>query len=113
MTIASVMEFTGKNNAPETVRLVLEALVMKLLIKTEEVAKRLVEVALVKTPVEAVVAPIGVLLIVPLSIVRPSTTMASVTLLVGRLRLPVTVKAVIVVVVNKVLVVKVTVPFTN
>ena len=46
MTIASVMEFTGKNNAPETVRLVVEALVIKLFIMALEVEKKLVDVTL-------------------------------------------------------------------
>ena len=74
VTMASVIELAGRKRAPDTERLVVETLVIELLIKTEEVTKRLVEVALVKTPVEATEAPIGVLLMVPLSIVRPSTT---------------------------------------
>ena len=48
------------------------------------VAKRLVEVALVKTPVDGVVAPIAVLLIVPPEIVRALSTIGSVTLLAGK-----------------------------
>ncbi len=55
-----------------------------------EVAKRLVEVALVNTAVEAPITPIGVLFIVPPSIVRPFTTMVSVMEFDGSERAPVT-----------------------
>jgi hypothetical protein len=48
-----------------------------------EVAKKLVELALVKIPVEATLAPIGVLLIVPPSIVSVFTTYTSAIELVG------------------------------
>ena len=105
------------------VALVVEALVIEPLIKTEEVAKRLVEVALVKTPVEATVAPIGVLLMVPLSIVRPSATIGPVIALLNKFKDPETdklfvlrvviVELAIVVVVKLVLVVNVITPFTN
>jgi hypothetical protein len=63
-------------------------------INTVEVANKLVEVALVNTAVEAPVVPIGVLLIVPPSIVRPFTTMASVTEFDGKERTPVTARLV-------------------
>ena len=93
--MASVIEFAGKNNAPETVRLVVEALVIKLFITTEEVVNRLVDVTFVNTPVEATEPPIGVLLMVPLSIVRPSATIGSVTELARRKRAPETDKLVV------------------
>ena len=95
VTIASVIELAGRKRAPETVRFVVEALVIKLFITTEEVVNRLVDVTFVNTPVEATVAPIGVLLIVPLSIVRPSTTIGSVIALLNKLREPETTKLVI------------------
>lgn len=61
-----------------------------------EVAKKLVEVTLVNIAVEAIVAPIGVLLIVPPSIVRPFTTAASVIELLGKFNEPETYKLVVV-----------------
>lgn len=63
--------------------------------KTVEVAKRLVEVALVNTAVEAPVVPIEVLLIVPPSIVRPFTTIVSMIELAGNERAPDTYKFVV------------------
>lgn len=58
------------------------------------VANKLVEVALVNTAVEAPVVPIGVLLIVPPSMVRPFVTIASAILLFGRFNAPETYKLV-------------------
>ena len=113
-TIASVMELLGRFKAPETyklveVALVVVALVAKKLVVVIEVAERfvgvklaavkvpdtyklvvvaLLEVTLVKIPVEAPAAPMAVLLIVPLSTVRPFTTIASVMELLGRLTVP-------------------------
>ena len=55
-TIASVIELLGRETTPETVRFV---------------AAEFVEVVLVKTPVDGVVAPIGALLIEPPVIVTP------------------------------------------
>ena len=68
---------------PDTYKLVEVTDVATVLTKTVEVANKLVEVALVKTAVDGVVPPIGVLLIVPPEMVRPSTTMASVILLLA------------------------------
>ena len=62
---------------------------------TVEVANKLVEVALVNIAVEAPVAPIGVLLIEPPSIVRPFTTIASVMEFDGSEREPETYKLVV------------------
>ena len=78
-------------------RLVTNKFVEVALPNTLDVAKKLVELALVNTPVEAIVAPIGVLLMVPPSIVRPFTTNASVSELLGKFRVEVTVKIPIVV----------------
>ena len=60
------------------------------------VANAFVEEMLVNTPVEGVDAPIGVLLMVPPSMVKPLTTKLSVTELVGSERTPVTAKLVVV-----------------
>ena len=57
-------------------------------------AYKLVVVALVNIAVEAPVEPIGVLLIVPASIVRPSITIDSVIELFGKLTEPETYKLV-------------------
>ena len=85
-------------------------------VPVSEVTEPLVEVRLVKIPVEGVVAPIGVLSIVPALIVRLFTTMASVTELPGKLRAPETARLVVVAPVNVefaklVFVVKVIAPF--
>lgn len=71
-TIASEIELFGRLKSPDTYKLVVEALV--------------------NTPVEGLTAPIGVLLIVPPSIVRPFITMASVIELFGNVRVPLTAK---------------------
>jgi hypothetical protein len=55
-----------------------------------------VVVTLVKIPVEGVEAPIGVLLMVPPLIVKPSTTNASVTEFVGSVKVDNTVKLLVV-----------------
>ena len=75
---------------PEIYRLVEVTEVATVFTNTVEVAKRFVVVALVNTAVEAPVVPIGVLLIVPPSIVRPFTTIVSVMEFDGRERAPVT-----------------------
>ena len=67
------------------------------LVAVKVVAKKAVEVAfvlveLVNTPVLGVVAPIGVELMVPPLMVKPSTTNASVILLLGRDKVESTVK---------------------
>ena len=88
-TSASEMALLGRSTLPETNKCVeltapklaavpnrfVEEAAKKLVL----VANKLVEVILVKIPVDGVVPPIGVLLIVPPEIVRPSTTLASVT----------------------------------
>lgn len=71
-TMASVIPLLGKFNAPDTYKFVLETLV--------------------NTAVEAPVAPIALLLIVPPSIVSPFITMASRIELSGSVRVPPTVK---------------------
>ena len=87
--MALVTESLGKTRKPPArVKLVVEILVKVELTLTVVVAKKTEEVALVKTPVDGVVAPIGVLLIVPPEIVRPSTTMALVTESLGKTRKP-------------------------
>jgi hypothetical protein len=93
--------------SPPRVSVVIPTLVRKALLKNAlvevilpnalEVAKKLVELAFVNIPVEAMVVPIGVLLIVPPVIVRPSTTNASLIELVGKLMVEVTVRIPIVV----------------
>ena len=60
------------------------------------VANAFVEEMLVNTPVAGVTKPIGVLLMVPPSMVKPLTTMRSVTELVGRVICPVALKLVVV-----------------
>ena len=74
------------------------------LLARKVVVKRLVEVALVKIPVEGVMNPIGVLLMVPPLMVRPSTTNVSVIELVGRVICPVALKLVVVTLVARILV---------
>ena len=91
--MASVILLFGKFKAPETYKLVEVRLVTTPLMITVLVAKKLVEVRLVatkvvKAPVDGVEAPIGVLLMVPPEIVRPSMTIASVMELVGKLMAP-------------------------
>ena len=88
-----------KLEIPETYKLVevAPAPVMLVEINTVLVAKMLVLVTdvnwpVVKTPVDGVVPPIGVLLIDPPVIVRVPSTIASVTELVGNERAPETVK---------------------
>lgn len=73
---------------PVVLRLVEVTLVKVLFVPVRLVAKRLVLVALVKTPVDGVLAPIGVLSIVPPLMVRAFTTMASVMELAGRFKTP-------------------------
>ena len=63
---------------------------------TVPLAEKLVEVRLVKTPVFGVVAPMVVLLMVPPTMVRASATMASVTELFGKAKVPETFKFVVV-----------------
>ena len=93
--MASVIELAGRYSAPETDKLVVDALAVMPLTITEEVTNKFVEVTLVKIPVEAVVAPIGVLFIVPLSIVRPLAIIGSVTESFGRYNTLETVKLVV------------------
>ncbi len=88
-TSASEIASLGRSTLPLTYIWVVEAATKMVL-----VANKLVEVALVKTPVDGVTAPIGVLLMVPPEMVRPSTTNASVTELFGTVRLPETAKLV-------------------
>lgn len=121
--MASVTELDGRFNEPLTYKFVLVALVIKPLIITVLVAKRLVVVALVNTAVEATLEPIGVLLTVPPSIVRPFTTITSVTELFGKFSVAPTLRLVIlalvileltkVLVVNTVLVLKFIAPLEN
>lgn len=66
----------------------------------------LVEVTLVKMAVEAPPAPMGVFLMVPASMVKPSTTSASVTELLGRSKAPLTYRLVVVALVEETLVAK-------
>ena len=75
---------------PEIYRLVEVRLVPLILTSTEEVVKKLVEVRLVKTPVDGLVAPIGTLLIEPPVRVSEPATIASVTESAGNDRTPVT-----------------------
>jgi hypothetical protein len=76
------------------VTLVPLAFVNKKLVAVADAKNAFVEVRFVKTPVLAVVAPIAELFTVPPLIVRPSTTIASVIELVGKVRVPVTPKLV-------------------
>ena len=78
-------------------RLVEVALIRAVLPRaTVPLAEKLVEVRLVKTPVFGVVAPMVVLLMVPPTMVRASATMASVTELFGKAKVPETFKFVVV-----------------
>lgn len=77
-TIASVIEFAGNATTPLTLMFVVVI----------EVAINFVAVALVKTPVLGVVAPIGLLLMVPPEIVSASTTLLSVILFTGKVTVP-------------------------
>ena len=105
-TIASVIELLGSATAPVTamfvvvtfveVKSVLPKVAIVPTFAMNEVVKRLVELALVKMPVAGVTKPIGVLLMVPPSMVKPLTTMRSVTELVGRVICPVALKLVVV-----------------
>ncbi len=105
-TMASEMELFGNATAPVTLRFVDVTLVRVLLVLVKlvnapvvamnEVAKRLVLVAFVNTPAAGVTRPIGVLLMVPASMVRPFTTIVSVIELAGRFNAPDTAKLVVV-----------------
>ena len=77
----------------------------KRLVDEAEVNTAFVEVRPVKTPVLGVLAPIGVLLIVPPEMVSPSITIASVTELFGKFKLPVIARFVPVAFVNRIFVV--------
>lgn len=77
---------------PDIYRLVEVTFVAMVLTKTVLSAATLVDVTFVNIAVEAPVVPIGVLLIVPPSMVRPFTTMASVILLFGNDKEPDTVR---------------------
>ena len=105
-TIASVIELFGRLTEPVAKRFVVVTfvlvkfvpvrLVIAPVVAMNEVANKLVEVAFVNMPAAGVTRPIGVLLIVPPSIVRPFTTNASVTEFVGRESAPDTSKFVVV-----------------
>ncbi len=105
-TMASEMELFGRLTDPVASKLVVVTfvevkfvpvkLVITPVVAMNDVAKRLVEVALVKIPAAGVTRPIGVLLMVPASMVRPSITNASEIELVGRVICPVALKLVVV-----------------
>jgi hypothetical protein len=86
----------GEERAPNAPTLAL-AVEPVAVVKRRVVANASVAVADVKAAVEALEAPIGVELMVPPSIVRALTTMASVTELPGSVRTPVTARLVVVV----------------
>ena len=121
--MALVMAFAGRENEPVIARFVEVTDAARVFTKIVLVANKLVVVAFVNIAIEAPVVPIEVLLTAPPSIVRPFTTIASVTEFAGRDKAPETTKLVMlaaviaeltnVEVVNIVLVVKVMAPPAN
>ena len=101
-----------KLDRPEIYKLVDDTLVAVILTRTEDVAKKLVEVRLVKIPVDGTVLPIGVLSITPPLIVKAFTTIALVIESFGKLTESDTYRLVVEALTNIALVDVITVPET-